>query len=111
MYIVPLQKVLHIYFIPMREAPGSHTLLLCAGGRHFPLRDLAQRILPCCWSRHTLAQVPTQSVENHYGVMRKMKQWKFYKLQGDAEKLGAVNRASQLGLFACQPSHKQPLLH
>lgn len=28
----------------------------------------------------------TPSVENHYRVMRKMKQCKFYKLRGDAEK-------------------------
>lgn len=32
-----------------------------------------------------LAQAPTQSVENHYCAMRKIKQCKFYKLQGDAE--------------------------
>lgn len=115
-------------WVPYLGSGEEETCMLCLSRKHYTIplcpRESRQVLKQSCfvkwgkrcfpsgsWHRefllanevgHMLAQVPTQSVENHYCVKRKIKQCRFYKLQGDAQEWGAVSRASQLGLSASQ---------
>lgn len=103
------------YTIPLcsRESRQvlKHSCFVKWGKRCFPSGSWHREFLLADEVGHMLAQVPTQSVENHYCVKRKIKQCRFYKLQGDAEEWGAVSRASQLGSSASQATDSPSCSH